>query len=183
MGVLGWSIIEVGAFGIIANITGALGAWLGGIADQRQGPKAVVTGSIAILIACCLLVISTTQDEVLFVPVSTGGASLPDIAFYIAGALIGAAGGAIQAASRTLLVDQVAPDRVTEAFGLYALSGRATAFLGPLAISFVTAWVAGGAFGLSPQDAQRIGITPILLLFVIGLVLLPWVRSRQSAPS
>lgn len=180
VGVLGWSIVEVGAFGIIANITGALGGWLGGMADQRRGPKAVITGSILILIACCLLVISTTQSQVLFVPVDAGGTNLPDIAFYIAGALIGAAGGSIQASSRTLLVDQVGRDRVTEAFGLYALSGRATAFLGPLAISFVTAWVASDAFGLSPQDAQRVGITPILLLFAAGLVLLPFVKSRAA---
>jgi UMF1 family MFS transporter len=178
VGVLGWSITKVGVFGIIANITGALGAWLGGMADQRYGPKAVVSGSILILIACCLLVISTTRTGVLFFPVASGGVNYPDIAFYVAGALIGAAGGSIQAASRTLLVDQVTHDRVTEAFGLYALSGRATGFIGPLAISFATAWFAGEAFGLSPQDAQRLGITPILILFVAGLVLLPWVRSR-----
>ena len=31
-GVLGWSIIQIGVFGILANLTGALGAWMGGIA-------------------------------------------------------------------------------------------------------------------------------------------------------
>jgi MFS transporter, UMF1 family len=32
---------------------------------------------------------------------------------------------------------------------------------------------------LSTQDAQRLGVTPIIVLFLIGLVLLPWVKSRQ----
>jgi UMF1 family MFS transporter len=51
---------------------------------------------------------------------------------------------------------------------LYALSGRATAFLAPWSIGVVTV-----AF-----DSQRIGITPILVLFVLGMLLLIPVRSR-----
>jgi MFS transporter, UMF1 family len=134
-----------------------------------------------LLTLCCILVISTTQTEVLFVPVAEAGQAtrLPDIIFYVAGALIGAAGGSLQAASRTLLVDQVERDKVTEAFGLYALSGRATTFIGPLSIAVATAFFASEAFGLSTQDAQRLGVTPIIVLFLIGLVLLPWVKSRQ----
>ncbi|MBA3449319.1 MAG: MFS transporter [Pseudaminobacter sp.] len=179
-GVLGWSIVQIGIFGILANLTGAIGAWLGGRADQAFGPKIVVSISIVILTICCVLVISTTRTDVLFMTVAEGSeSSVPDIIFYIAGAFIGAAGGAIQAASRTLLVDQVEKDKVTEAFGLYALSGRATSFIGPLAIAFATAFFASEALGLSTQDAQRLGVTPIIVLFMIGLVLLPWVKSRQ----
>ncbi len=171
-GVLGWSIIQIGIFGILANITGAIGAWLGGRMDERFGPKPVVVATILLLSLCCLIVISTTPSEVFFVSLG-GETALPDIVFYIAGALIGAAGGAIQAASRTLLVDQVEPEKVTEAFGLYALSGKATSFLGPLAIAWAT-----GFF-----DSQRLGVTPILVLFVIGLILLPAVRSFKAAPA
>lgn len=182
-GVLGWSIVQIGIFGILANLTGAIGAWLGGRADQRFGPKAVVSVSIVILTLCCLIIISTTKTDVLFMNVAADGGSsnLPNIVFYIAGALIGAAGGSIQAASRTLLVDQVEAEKVTEAFGLYALSGRATSFIGPLAIAFATTLFASQAFGLSTEDAQRLGVTPIIALFLIGLVLLPWVKSRAYA--
>ncbi|MCB1360886.1 MAG: MFS transporter, partial [Rhodobacteraceae bacterium] len=63
---------------------------------------------------------------------------LPDIAFYVLGALIGAAGGAMQSASRTMMVRQGDEDKMTEGFGLYALSGKATAFLAPLSIGIVT---------------------------------------------
>jgi len=174
-GVLGWSIIQIGSFGILANVTGALGAWLGGRMDQSYGPKAVVNASILLLSFCCLVVISTTRSEVLFLSVPEGS-SLPDILFFVAGALIGAAGGSIQASSRTLLVDQVPRSQVTEAFGLYALSGKATTFIGPLAVAAVTAWSSSIAF--SPENAQRLGVTPILILFLMGLALLPMVRSR-----
>ncbi|SMH35565.1 MFS transporter [Mesorhizobium australicum] len=184
-GVLGWPIIKIGIFGILANLTGAVGAWIGGRADQRFGPKPVISVSILILILWCVTVISTTKTEVLFMTVAAegSGSTLPDIVFYIAGAFIGAAGGSIQAASRTLLVDQVEGDKVTEAFGLYALSGRATSFIAPFAIAFATAWFASEAFNLSTQDAQRLGVTPIVALFVIGLVLLPWIRSREYKPA
>ncbi len=199
-GVLGWSIIQIGVFGILANITGAIGAWLGGRIDQKFGPKLVVTGSVMLLTFCCILVISTTKTEILFMSlagvessnlpdvilyfmslVGVESSNLPDIIFYVAGGLIGAAGGAVQASSRTLLVDQVERDRVTEAFGLYALSGKATAFIGPLAIAFTTTFFAQEAFGLSAQDAQRIGVSPVAILFILGLVLLPFVRSRHRA--
>jgi UMF1 family MFS transporter len=181
-GVLGWSITQIGIFGILANLTGAVGAWIGGRMDQRFGPKPVVSFSIVILTLCCLVIISTTKTSVLFMPVAVGvdgaASSMSNIVFYIAGAFIGAAGGSIQAASRTLLVDQVEPDKVTEAFGLYAMSGRATSFLAPFAIAVVTAFFASQA-GFSTEDAQRLGVTPIIALFMVGLVLLPWVKSRQ----
>ncbi|PSM19028.1 MFS transporter [Nitratireductor sp. StC3] len=181
-GVLGWSIIQIGIFGILANLTGAVGAWFGGRLDQRFGPRFVVAIAAVILTACCILVISTTQTEVLFVTVAAdGGSSLPDIIFYCAGGLIGAAGGAIQAASRTLLVDQVERERVTEAFGLYALSGKATTFIGPLTIALATGFFASEALGLSSQDAQRLGVTPVIALFLLGLFLLPMVKSRHQA--
>jgi UMF1 family MFS transporter len=176
-GVLNWTIVQIGLFGILANVTGAIGAWAGGRADRALGPKAVVSGSTLLLIFCCVIVMSTTDDEVLFIPVS-GASFLPDIMFYLAGGLIGAAGGSLQAASRTLLVDQVPRQRVTEAFGLYALSGKATSFIAPLSVAAATAWFSSGAF--SPETAQRMGVTPILALFFLGLILLPFVEGQKG---
>lgn len=180
-GVLGWSIVQIGIFGILANVTGACGAWIGGRLDQRYGSKRVVTVCALTLAASCLLVISTTQSEILFVSIDASRSGwLPDLAFFTAGGVIGAAGGAIQAASRTLLVDQIEADKVTEAFGLYALSGKATTFLGPLSIAVVTGYFASGAFNLSPQDAQRLGVTPVIVLFILALALLPLVKGRDQ---
>lgn len=167
VGVIGWTTLQLGVFGILASITGIGGSMLSGWADTRIGTKTVVVANILVLIAASALVISITDTQVLFMPVAEGS-GVPDIAFYVAGALIGAAGGGLQSSSRPLLVDQSTQERVGEAFGLYALSGRATAFLAPWAIGVFTV-----AF-----DSQRIGITPILALFVIGMLFLIPVRSR-----
>lgn len=166
-GVLQWSIVQIGIFGILANVTGAIGAWLGGRMDARFGPKPVVSACILLLILASILVISTDPQHVLWIALSTGS-NLPDLLFYACGGLIGAAGGALQAASRTLMVDQAEPEKMTEAFGLYALSGRATSFIAPIAIAATTTLFA----------SQRIGVTPVIVLFIISLLLLPKVRSR-----
>jgi UMF1 family MFS transporter len=88
--------------------------------------------------------------------------------FYVCGVFIGGMGGILQSASRSLMVRHTTPEKATEGFGLYGLSGRATAFLAPTLIGIVTA-VSGDA---------RIGISPLILLFVLGIILMYWVNPQ-----
>ena len=164
VGVLGWSVTDVGVFGILAAITGAVFAWLGGRADSRFGPRPVIMLCLVVLTAVAAAVVFVTRDAVFGVAVPPDS-RLPDIAFYGLGALIGAAGGTLQAASRTMMVRQADPARMTEAFGLYALAGKATSFVAPLLIGLVT-WLTG---------SQAWGITPLIALFALGLALMIWV--------
>lgn len=183
-GVLEWSATKLGIFGILTALAGAIGAWLGGRLDDRFGPKSVVTVSILMLILASVIIVTTDKNMVLLTQVvvdQNAAFSVPDIAFYICGVIIGAFGGALQAASRTLLTDQADPKKMGEAFGLYALSGKATSFMAPALIGAITAWALTSGFASS--DAQRIGITPVVILFVIGLVLLPFVKQRTAPPN
>ena len=164
-GVLDWSVVDTGIFGIIAIITGAVFAMIGGRADQTFGPKPVITSCILVLSFVAISIVFISRDSVYGIVVGPGS-SLPDIAFYVMGALIGAAGGVIQAASRTMMVRQADPERMAEAFGLYALAGKATSFLAPTAIGIVTALT----------GSQQLGVTPLIALFLIGLILLRWVK-------
>lgn len=176
-GVLGWTVADVGVFGILAVVAGALFAWLGGRADSRFGPKPVIVFNVLVLAAVALAVTQVSRGAVFGQPVAPGS-NLPDVVFYILGAMIGAAGGALQTASRTMMVRQADPGRMTEAFGLYALTGKATAFLAPLSIGVVT----------DLTGSQQAGIYPIVVLFLAGLFLLRWVRpdgepQAEAAPS
>ncbi len=179
-GVLGWSVTQIGVFGIVAAVVGALACWLGGKADSAYGPKPVIAVAILALIAVCGVIVTTDRSMLMGMPLSEGS-SAPDIAFYLCGAAIGAAGGVLQAASRTMLVRQANPARMTEGFGLYALSGKVTAFLAPGLVALATQFT----------DSQRLGVTPLIGLFLIGLVLLVFVKpegetevswSAQSSP-
>ncbi len=174
-GVLGWGLFQLGVFGIVAAGVGTLGAWAGGRADRTFGPRPVIVTSIWVLIAVGIVALLTTRTSVLGLPVAEGS-KLPDLVFMLAGGLLGAAAGALQAASRTMLVEQ-AEGRVApaQAFGLFALSGRATAFVGPALIAIVT----------TATGSQRLGVSPVILLFLIGLGLLYWVKTdnEQSGKS
>ena len=163
--VLDWSVVQAGTFGLLAVISGALFAWIGGRADSAYGPKPVIVVCTCALIAVVVAAMLTSREAVLGVPVAPGS-SLPDVAFYLIGAVIGAAGGALQSASRTMMVRQGDPARMTEAFGLYALSGKATSFIAPLGVGLVTAWT----------GSEQIGVVPLIGLFFGGLVLLVWVK-------
>jgi UMF1 family MFS transporter len=170
-GVLGWSVIDVGVFGILAILSGAIFCWLGGKADSRFGPKPVIVLNIAVLAIVALMIVFVGRDSVFGVAVQPDS-RLPDIAFYVLGALIGAGGGSLQAASRTMMVRQASAGKMTESFGLYALSGKAMSFLAPLSIGVVT----------DLTGSQQLGILPVVVLFVIGLVLLVWVDPDGESP-
>ncbi|MFM2390727.1 MAG: hypothetical protein RLZZ437_2282, partial [Pseudomonadota bacterium] len=164
-GVLNWKTMNIGIFGILAIISGIIFSWLGGKADRRFGPKPVITATVIVLTLTALAVVCISRESVLGMPVAPDS-PLPDYAFYLIGMLIGAAGGILQAASRTMMVHQADPARMTEAFGLFALTGKATSFLAPLLIA-VTTQISG---------SQSIGVAPLVGLFLIGLILLIWVK-------
>lgn len=163
--VLGWNIGQIGVFGVIAAITAAITTWIGGKADKKFGPKPVIITAVWAMIAVSCIIVGMSREAVFGVPLDPSS-SLPDIIFFVCGAVIGGAGGAVYAASRSLMVRHSHPDRPAEAFGLFALSGKATAFLAPALIGLVS-WLSGNV---------QIGFSPVIVLFIVGLLLLRWVN-------
>src|ERR1700761_1503190 len=106
-GTFGWNTIQIGTFGIILAIAGALGAWIGGKLDDRFGPKQVISGSLIVLLSAIVAILLVDKDSVLFVKVTPpvpGGplfASAAERAYLVLGCMIGAAGAPLQAASRS----------------------------------------------------------------------------------
>lgn len=165
--VLDWGVTEIGTFGIIAAISAASLSWVGGYADRKFGPKPVIIGSIFMLGLVCILIVGMDRTQFFGMPLAEGS-TLPDAIFFGCGVLIGGFGGILQSASRSLMVRHTNPDSPTESFGLYGLSGRATAFLAPALIGIVTA----------ATGSARLGVSPIVLLFALGLILLIWVKAE-----
>ena len=163
--VLDWGLTQLGIFGIIGGISAALVTWISGKYDRKLGPKPVIYFHVWVLIfvSFCIIGMSRTSFYGIVLPV---GSNLPDIIFYICGAAIGGSGGGIYAASRSMMVRHTNKARPTEAFGLFALAGKATAFLAPLLI---------GIFTYLLNDA-RLGFSPVIGLFILGMFLLRWVH-------
>lgn len=172
-GTFGWSAIELGLFGIFLTITGTAGALVGGWLDDRFGSRAVIAWSLAVLIVSCVLIVSIDPGHILFVvPVVPPGeglfASAGEQMYMALGGVIGAVAGPLQASSRVLMAQLAPPDRMTQAFGLFALSGKVTSFAGPLAVAVVT----------GVAQSQRIGVSAIIAFFAAGLILV----RRVAAP-
>jgi UMF1 family MFS transporter len=149
-GSFGMDTEEILIFGLLLNVTSGLGALAFAWVDDWIGPKRTILISI---VALSLL----------------GGAILiaeTKLAFYILGAAIGVFIGPTQSASRSMMA-HMAPEEIrTELFGLYAFSGKATAFLGPLVVGWVTLVTAN----------QRWGMATILIFFLAGGLLLTRVK-------
>jgi UMF1 family MFS transporter len=148
-GTYGLSFEQVLLFGITMNITAGLGAISLGWMDDYLGSKATVIVSLFFLIVFGVPILFL-HDKYIF-----WGVALLLCIFV----------GPVQAASRSLMVRLIAGKNTSaEMFGLYALSGRITAFIGPWLLGMMTL-----SFG-----SQRVGMATVLVFFAIGgLLLLP----------
>jgi len=165
--VLDWQTIQIGVFGIVAAIAAAITTWLAGLADQRMGPKPVIVMSVWALIIVSIIIVCMSREAFFGVPLAEGS-SLPDMVFYVCGAVIGGAGGAVYSSSRSMMVRHTHPERPAEAFGLFALSGKATAFLAPAFITLFTYLT----------NSNQLGFLPVIFLFLAGLFLLRSVNAE-----
>jgi UMF1 family MFS transporter len=149
-GTFAMKVDEVIAFGIALNLTAGLGAFAFAWIDDRIGAKRTIMialGALTLIGAAVLVVESKAM-------------------FWALGLALGIFFGPAQAASRSLMARLAPADMRAEMFGLFALSGKATAFVGPALLG----WVAAAA------NSQRVGMATVLVFFVVGMVILAPVR-------
>ncbi|WP_159715834.1 MFS transporter [Geminicoccus flavidas] len=145
-GTFGMSLAEVLRFGIVLNVTAGIGAWVFARMDDRLGGRRTILAGLVGLIACGLGALLAPSQ----------------LAFEIAGAALGLFVGPVQSATRSTMARLAHPERRAELFGILALTGRATAFLGPMLVAILT----------TLSGSQRIGMAPILLFWLAGAILL-----------
>lgn len=165
----GWSIVELGIFGIILNVIAIPSCLIAARVDPKFGSKNLVVGSIILLIIATIGIVSTGPGYTLFgliefdVMEADGlFATGAEKTYILFGLLIGAAFGPVQASSRSYLARSIHPSEAGRYFGLYAFSGRATSFLAPALVGAVT-YMSGSA---------PLGMATLLIFFVVGLIIL-----------
>ena len=149
-GTFGMALNEVLLFGIALNVTAGLGAFGFAFLDDRIGSKPTI------MIAICGLFVAGTVALL----------AEDKATFWAVALAIGIFVGPAQSASRTLMARLAPADQRTEMFGIYALTGKVTAFIGPFLFGTATAW----------YQSQRAGMATILVMFVVGGLLLTRVR-------
>lgn len=171
--VFGWGPLELGIFGIALTLVGAFGALIGGRLDDAFGPKTVIITALVILLIGAIGILSVDQTHILFSTVVDAKAagsgpfsSLGEQTFLAFAIIVGLVAAPVQAASRSLLARLAPPDKITQYFGLFAFSGKVTAFMAPLVVAIVT----------QQTGSQRIGMAALLAFLIIGAAMMAFVR-------
>jgi len=146
VGVFNLEIKDLLKLSIIMNITAFIGAFIGGIINDRYGSKIVIIFSLIGMIFSSVAILFTFSSSTFF---------------YLA-AINGLFIGPIQSASRVVITSMLNKNNQGKGFGLFATSGKLTSFLGPLLVSTVT-FLTG---------SQRIGFSSAIILLLFGLFIL-----------
>lgn len=178
-GVFGWGEIETALYGIVLSVFAALGGFLGGRLADRIGTKPALLFSVGGTIAAGLMSLGFAPDRIFFVfpyPSGAVAAALPYFRtapelFYIGTVMLLAACLVATYANNRAMMAKVSPEtHMTEFFGLYALSGEATAFVAPAAVAFATA----------ASGSQQWGMATIVAFLAVGFVGLLFVREERA---
>ncbi len=153
-GTFGMSLSEVIVFGVVLNVAAGIGAFLFGWVDDWIGSRRTAAISLAGLILASVAAVSVQTDQWL----------------WVSGCFIGLFVGPVQAASRSLMARLSPPNQQAEYFGLYAMSGKATAFAGPVVVAVVT----------DATGSQRLGLATVIGFLIAGLILLQASGARKS---
>ncbi|MBK8197289.1 MAG: MFS transporter [Acidobacteria bacterium] len=175
---LGWGLIELTIYAIWASAWAVVGGIFGGWLDQRVGPKNALVGELVAIVLILFLGLSITRDSAFFglvpnvklwdAPFFSGSS---DLIYLAQGALIAVFATANISSSRSMLIHVAPPKMRGEFFGLYAIAGTVTVWIGPLLIEHFTRW----------SGDQRVGMSAIALLFFGGLAALLTVKPTAAA--
>ena len=158
VGTLNFTFDEVLILGIVLNFCAGIGAFVFGYTEDRIGVKKVLNLSLVILMLA--IIIAFIAPETLY----------PKEWFWFSGILIGLMAGPNQSCSRSLMSRLTPNVKKNEFFGFYALTGKATAFLGPLLFGLVTIYF-----------DQQLAILVVLFFLLIGFLLFNFLHINDSS--
>jgi UMF1 family MFS transporter len=145
---LNFSFNEVMQLGIVLNIAAGVGSFFFGYIEDKIGAKKVINITLLVLIFATLIAIIAPETN------------YPKQLFWIAGVLIGLMIGPNQSCSRSLMAQLTPKEKLGEFFGFFALTGKATSFIGPLLFGIITSIY-----------NQQMALWIVVFLFVLGLIL------------
>jgi UMF1 family MFS transporter len=167
--VFGWGALALGIFGIILTLIGAVGALIGGALDDRFSAKVVIITALCGLLIGSFGILSVDPNHIFYVvevtpkvPGSTPFSSIGEQVFLAFAIIVGLVSAPAQASSRSLLARLAPQEKITQFFGLFAFSGKVTAFAAPFVVATVTA----------ATGSQRLGMATIALFLLTGMALM-----------
>ncbi|MEZ5957364.1 MAG: MFS transporter [Hyphomonadaceae bacterium] len=177
-GVMGWDLLEMLSYGILLSIFAVAGGVLSSWLDHAIGLKRAVVAEISATLLCLLFMVSMSPNSMFFMPVEPNVtvwtsplfSTAPELAYLAFAIVIAISITAAYGSSRALMARLAPAGMEGEVFGLYALSGSATAWLAPGVLAYFT----------TAYQSLRAGFASIALLLLAGLVLLLLVKAPQA---
>ncbi|NIJ43357.1 UMF1 family MFS transporter [Parvibaculum indicum] len=172
-----WGAMQMAIYGVWVTLFAALGGFVGGWVDLKIGSKRTLVWAIVGVVVFFAIILSFDRDRIFYfitVPVPEHAAAfstLPQQLFLVMIALFGLMVGPVIASSRTMMARISPKEMMTEFFGLFALCGKATAWIAPLFIGIVT----------ELTQNQRFGLMVAIPLILTGLVLLLFVKEERAS--
>ena len=171
-GMMHWGFIEMTIYGIVIQIVAVMGGFVGG----WLGPKRAIQIEIAVTAVILVAMASFQRDTIFWVwhpslePVWNFPyfKTLPEIVYFAVVAFIAISITAAYASSRTLMVRLSPKEIIGELFGIYALAGTATVWMGPLLVDVLTHWGKAN----TPHWALQLGFGSIVVLLIGGFIVL-----------
>ena len=152
VGVFNLEIKDLLVLSVLMNITAFIGAIIGGYANDRFSSKNVIIFSLIGLILSSSIILFLQSKIIFLIFASING-------FFI---------GPVQSASRVFMTKSIDENNQASGFGLFALSGKLTSFIGPLLVSTIT----------FISNSQKIGFSSAIALLLIGLIILLKVKKN-----
>ena len=175
-----WTTQDLLVYGVILSVFATYGGIFGGWIDHRFGSQRGILIAVGGTMIGLVLSLSMRPDTILFfIPYDPNSPpvhglpffeSWPEIIYVMIVTIIAIFITAVYANSRTMMARIAPTAKMAEFFGLYALSGQATAFLAPFVVARFTDWTASTAWGMAS----------ILILLAAGWTGMLFVKTERA---
>jgi UMF1 family MFS transporter len=181
-GTFGWDLAALLLFGVMLTPFAIAGGLVGGWVDNRYGSRVAILVSVGTTCIGILAAVAVTPQQLFFgVPYDAAAAgpiwsfpyfrTLPELVFLGIFMVLSVTVTAAFSNSRAMMARIAPVAHLSQFFGIYALSGTATAFLGHGLVAIFT----------RTFHSQRAGFASTVILLAAGLLLMRWVREERAA--
>ena len=159
---------------MIVSISSVIGAYLFGVFTDRAGGKTALVISLILMV---VIVSGLFVVQKLWV-------------FYVIAACAGFALTGVQSVSRMMVSMLTPPDQSAEYYGLFAVAGSVSAFMGPAVYGLLADWgthwfLKRGLANLpAEQSGMRLAVLSIVAFLTVGLGMLLFIKkvTAQAMP-
>ena len=170
-----WGAEKLALLGIALTLAGLVGVMMGLWLNKHIDVRQIALGACTLIVVGGIFILGLDPEWLWWQPAQAWNAylSTSELAFIITALIIGGSTALLQSALRVMFLAHAQPDQMGRSFGFFALSGKATSFMGPLLVSFAISYFA----------STKAGMAVILIMIACGAIFLIGNPARNTSAS